>query len=89
MRPVYTVDCRKMTDKKTAHDELARALQLPEYYGRNLDALYDCLMDFPECTIVLEGIEALEELGPYGEYILDVFQDVAREREDLILEKER
>ena len=89
MRPVYTVDCRKMTDKQTAHDELQRALGLPEYYGRNLDALYDCLMDLPECTVVLEGTAALEELGPYGEYILDVFQDAARERETLVLEKER
>ena len=89
MRPVYTVDCSKMQNKASAHDELQRALQLPEYYGRNLDALYDCLMDLPACTVVLEGIAALEELGPYGEYILDVFQDAAREREGLILEKER
>ncbi|MBE6036426.1 MAG: barnase inhibitor [Clostridiales bacterium] len=88
MRPVYTVDCSKMQDRASAHDELARALQLPEYYGRNLDALYDCLMDLPECTVVLEHIGALEELGPYGEHVLDVFQDAAREREDLILEKE-
>lgn len=28
---------------KEGHDYLKKALNLPEYYGKNLDALYDCL----------------------------------------------
>lgn len=27
------------------HNELSNALNLPEHYGRNLDALFDCLLD--------------------------------------------
>ena len=29
--------------KQRGHDYLAEALNLPDYYGKNLDALYDCL----------------------------------------------
>jgi len=40
------LDCR---DGITAiHDRLARELAFPEWYGRNLDALFDCLTDLAE-----------------------------------------
>ena len=35
------VDGGLMTSREAAHDLLAARLGLPEYYGRNLDALYD------------------------------------------------
>ncbi len=28
---------------EAVHDRFAQALPLPEWYGRNLDALFDCL----------------------------------------------
>ena len=38
-----------------AHDKLARKLDFPEHYGRNLDALADCLGDVHHPTrVVLE-----------------------------------
>ena len=35
---IVVIDGRKMTDRETAHTYLKRKLDLPEYYGRNLDA---------------------------------------------------
>lgn len=35
------------------HDALAAALGFPDYYGRNLDALADCLSDVPAGTVLL------------------------------------
>ena len=32
------------------HEALAQALSLPDWYGRNLDALYDCLTELGEDT---------------------------------------
>ena len=32
-------------NRETLHDILSSKLTLPEWYGRNLDALYDCLTD--------------------------------------------
>ncbi|MCQ2419384.1 MAG: diaminopropionate ammonia-lyase [Clostridia bacterium] len=54
--------------KADLHDAFAQALQLPEWYGRNLDALHDCLTDIHEQTqIVLCNYPQLEQtLGPYA-----------------------
>ena len=35
------------------HDALAGALGFPDWYGRNLDALADCLRDLPTGTVLL------------------------------------
>ncbi|MGH3516676.1 MAG: barstar family protein [Haloechinothrix sp.] len=34
-----------LNDKFSALDAIAAALSFPEWFGRNLDALYDCLTD--------------------------------------------
>lgn len=42
--------------KKDGHDYLKKALNFPDYYGKNLDALYDCLTDIGVDTeIVLKN----------------------------------
>ena len=46
----YTIHGARMTDREEAHIEIAQALQLPPHYGKNLDALYDCLTDISEET---------------------------------------
>ena len=35
------------------HELVASALAFPDYYGRNLDALWDCLTDLVEPTVLL------------------------------------
>lgn len=44
-----------LTDKEVLHDVLARELELPEWYGRNLDALHDCLTELKDVELVLIG----------------------------------
>ena len=34
--------------KEDGHDYLMEVLNLPDYYGKNLDALYDCLCEMEE-----------------------------------------
>ena len=46
------------------HEQLAQELHFPEYYGKNLDALYDCLTEVQE-DVELEVIN-LEYLGRKG-----------------------
>ncbi len=44
-RRVARVDGRAATDKASALGAIASALAFPPWFGRNLDALYDCLVD--------------------------------------------
>ena len=69
----YIIDGAKMTSRAAAHDELARALSLPAYYGRNLDALWDCVSTM-EGKIILLNADLMEEaLGSYAELLEKVF----------------
>lgn len=67
-------EIRSMAD---VHDILAAGLDFPEYYGRNLDALHDCLTDLQEPVAVqLADMEALEQtLGSGFRRLLHVLAD--------------
>ena len=75
-------------DREMLHDTLATGLRLPPWYGRNLDALYDCLTDVREDTVVvLRDRGALEEhLGSYGHRCLRVLEDASRDNPHIRLE---
>ena len=62
-----------------------RALPLPEWYGKNLDALYDCLTDLSDPTeILLLHAEAMERaLGDYALRFERVLRDAAEENRRL------
>ena len=82
-----TLNGKAMVDRPAAHSHLADQLDLPTYYGRNLDALYDVLTDIGEDTqIILEDPAAvIENLGKYGEALLATMQEAAEENPRLIV----
>ncbi|MBQ7246922.1 MAG: barstar family protein [Lachnospiraceae bacterium] len=77
----YILDCNEMTDMERAHEYIAKKLGFPSYYGKNLDALFDCLGEMPEgCSVILENVDSLyNSLGSRGTEIVDVFGDAANE----------
>ena len=63
-----TIDCAAIDSRDTFHDILAQALSLPEWYGRNLDALHDLLAATTGETVLTfsEWLHAEEVLGRYA-----------------------
>ena len=72
---IIVLDGRRMTDRETAHLYLKKKLELPEYYGRNLDALYDCLCEMNNVQIVVAYVaEMKDNLRRYADNIINVFE---------------
>lgn len=44
------INCSDLSSAMELHTQLAKALNFPEWYGHNLDALYDCLSELPEAV---------------------------------------
>lgn len=67
------------------YDELARQLDFPPHFGRNLDALWDTLTTDIEgpIEVVWEGAEhARAHLGKDFSRLTDLLREVAAERGD-------
>ncbi|MBQ1251979.1 MAG: barstar family protein, partial [Firmicutes bacterium] len=45
-----TINTNQLQTMEQIHEYLAEKLNFPDYYGKNLDALYDCLTDINEET---------------------------------------
>lgn len=79
---VIELDAEKLNDRKESHIYLAKKLNLPEHYGRNLDALYDCLTEIDQTVILFEN----EEKGVVNyRRIRQVFEDAAEVNDGLII----
>ncbi len=66
MNNEYIIDLEGVTARKELHERIRTALPVPEWYGGNLDALYDvltepcfgggCLVCFINCTGFAESM---------------------------------
>src|SRR5512137_585232 len=77
------VECSDCVDKKSVLQAIGRAFAFPQWYGANLDALYDCLTDLPEhrlpgWLVVLERLPHEPTFkAAERDALLDVFRDAA------------
>ena len=74
------LDGQKMLNRRAVHDHLAERLELPEYYGRTLDALYDLLTERegPTRLVVQHRETILSWLGEYGAALCQTLEDADR-----------
>ncbi|MGO5673848.1 barstar family protein [Bacillus subtilis] len=79
------IDGRDFENIEVLHDVLKDKLDFPDYYGGNLDALWDCLtgwVDLP-LTLVLINFEFSKKfLGSYADDVLEVLLEAQEELED-------
>lgn len=71
------------------HDLFSKTLSLPEWYGRNLDALHDCLTALNEdVSIAVAEDELIGTLGErYVRQLLRLLRDCAEENPHVTLGK--
>ena len=83
----YSVDLRKIYTRESLHQALMDALELPDYYGKNLDALMDCMTEIREdCEIELTGLSELtDNLMEYAERFLTTLHLAAFENHHITL----
>ena len=75
-------DFARLETVDAIYDHLQAELAFPDYFGRNLDALHDCLTDISSPTrLILTGTGA-----PCAKAFLPVFRDAARENKYLSVE---
>ena len=82
------ISCLEISDKKALHTVFAEGLSFPEWYGGNLDALFDCLTGICEETkIVIDNFAALEEnLGSYAAAFKKVMLKADEDNEKIRIE---
>ena len=76
------LDFSLVFNKASVHSYLASKLSFPSRYGRNFDALNDCLWEIGECTLVLRNVGKLNEID--GTF-LEVFKNNSQENRNLHL----
>ena len=81
------LDGNILKSKEELHNTIAWQLELPDYYGRNLDALWDTLSTWSK-PLVIEVIHAEQftvNLGDYADALFGLLRDAADENKVVIL----
>ncbi len=71
------------------HKVLKEQFEFPDYYGENLDALWDCMRDYCDKNshVYVKGLSDLpKEFDDYMKRMLEVFDDVHEESPNITFE---
>jgi len=73
-----TINGKRLKSREALHEYIAKKLNFPEYYGNNLDALYDCLCEInTPLNIIIKNGDILEnELGQYAVNLTLMLADI-------------
>jgi len=85
MEKVFYIDLEEVSTKEELQDLLTEILPLPDYYGRNLDALCDVFTERGEGWNIIfynTGI-AQKRLGKYFDVLQRLCREVSEDVHDL------
>ncbi|MBE6051080.1 MAG: barnase inhibitor [Clostridium sp.] len=79
------LDSKEFLTKDELHKVLKKKMNLPDYYGNNLDALWDCITGYIPLPMTVEWLnfnQSKANLGEYADMVLEVFEDAEQELDD-------
>lgn len=73
-----TINGKRLKTREALHKYISDKLSFPEYYGNNLDALYDCLSEINSpLNIIIKNKDIFEEeLGQYAVNLILMLTDI-------------
>lgn len=76
---------KRMITKEKTHAYLKRKFDFPDYYGRNLDALWDLLSvwDKELLIVIINKADVIENLNSYGNSLLKLFDELDDENRNI------
>ena len=73
---IFILDGKYMTTRADAYSHIDKVMRMPEYFGKNLDALQDCLDELSDTIVIMVNSEVmLEALENYGNKMLKIFRN--------------
>lgn len=85
----FVLDFKGIDSLLGMHQYFKQVFDLPDYYGNNMDALWDCLVCcYDEDTVIeLKNIAALPaDMEPVVQIMLELFQDL-HDEDGVIIKK--
>lgn len=76
-----TLDLLQLSQADNAQDLLRTVLPLPEWYGGNLDALYDCACAWHDVVLTVSHTDT----AGYAQQVLTVLRDAAADNDFFVL----
>ena len=85
---VVILDGSQFTNQEVFHEIVAQQLDFPHYYGKNLDALWDCLteVDLPMKLVWRNFSDSQKFLNEYAHKAAKVFTDAQEELDNFSFE---
>ncbi|AHM66833.1 barstar family protein [Paenibacillus polymyxa] len=82
---VVIINGNNIHGKEELHDTLQAQLGLDQTYGRNLDALWDCLTGSIPMPLTIQWLDfhaSRKSLGEYADRLLDLMREAEEEVEN-------
>ena len=79
---------KDITSEEELHLILKKELELPDYYGENLNALWDCLSSWVKLPLEIEWIDfekSKEQIGCYADELLHLFKEAQEELDGFVI----
>ncbi|WP_322903662.1 barstar family protein [Paenibacillus sp. SGZ-1009] len=82
MMKTVTIDGKDFHTKCELHEQLKEKLELPEFYGANLDALWDCITGMIELPLELHWLHynvSEQRLGAQAQRVRALLEEAQNE----------